>query len=172
MVGRHCFESHGRIPRPLTMSPELEREMQRLLRSTISNKGNKGGQEYRLADICCICGRKKHVVKWSLKDNGVVTGSWCYLRNRASKRLNSTKNFQVLTQLPDLKSLLKAKSAELLKNLLRYSNDKCNCRACVPRLLQTDPKDPLQQLPELKQTWKSKTRLWKKTHVADYLSSV
>lgn len=48
---------------PLTLSPELESEMNRVLRTATSNRGNKGRHGYELADTCCICAKKKHVVK-------------------------------------------------------------------------------------------------------------
>lgn len=161
----------------IAVSPKLRTQMKKLLRSSKSNKSNKHRKAHSFADACVICKKQKHAGRWCLRDNGLVVGGWCYFCSRSAKVLCCTKNFQVLKQLPELQTLLKSKSAELKERFLLHSADMCNCRVCIPRPSKKSSEadtgvntpDP-SALPDLKQTWKSKTRLRTKTALTDYIS--
>lgn len=153
--------------------------MEELVANAMSSKGNKTRKAWSFANECCICTKEKHRVKWVMKDNGVVTGSWCYHCNRAAFKLKCTKNAEVLKEMPELKSLLQAKRAELAQSMEMYSEDSCNCRVCVPRPRKQDADDSTDKVPEtphpwsvFQKVWKSKTRLYRKTSFAEYVLTI
>ena len=97
------------------------------------NKGNKGRQNFQTSLVCCVCGRKKHHVKWEARmgsEGTLAAGSWCYACKRAAKQLACGWKIDVLNECPSALKKLQALSAVKAQELQELSLDVCQCVEC------------------------------------------
>jgi len=129
---------HSLVPQipaesPLKLSPEQRQRMVKLTASMGNHQGNKGKKQWEKAGGCFVCERAKHSCKWAVRDKNELTGSWCYSCVFSALKLKATKNQSVLEACPDIRSLLKKRSAEKIADLALRGEDFCQCVACRRR---------------------------------------
>ena len=98
------------------------------------NKGNVGRERMVQAAQCCVCGRRKHEVKWEMRCGHVgslAAGSWCYACKRAARMLTCGWQIHVLEQCPDVLKKLQAVSAFKARELQSAGIDTCDCVKCT-----------------------------------------
>ena len=100
------------------------------------NKGNVGREKMVAAAQCCVCGRRKHEVKWEMRCGHVgslAAGSWCYACKRAARMLTCGWQIHVLEQCPDVLKKLQVASAFKARELQSAGLDTCDCvkRTCT-----------------------------------------
>lgn len=98
------------------------------------NKGNVGREKMVAAAQCCVCGRRKHEVKWEMRCGHVgslAAGSWCYACKRAARMLTCGWQIHVLEQCPDVLKKLQAASAFKARELQSAGLDTCDCVKCT-----------------------------------------